>query len=67
MEPLNATALYTPKKCEVWTSTQDGEAALAATSEAAGLPVTQCDVHKLHLGGGFGRRGEWRATCPKRS
>src|SRR5829696_4247375 len=57
MEPLNATALYTPEKCEVWTSTQDGEAALATTSEAAGLPVSQCDVHKLHLGGGFGRRG----------
>jgi isoquinoline 1-oxidoreductase beta subunit len=23
----------------------------------AGLPSEQCDVHKLHLGGGFGRRG----------
>ena len=30
MEPMNATALYTPDKCEVWTSTQNGEAALAA-------------------------------------
>jgi isoquinoline 1-oxidoreductase subunit beta len=37
MEPMNATALYTPDKCEVWTSTQNGEAALAAASEAAGL------------------------------
>ena len=57
MEPLNATALYTPDKCEVWTSSQNGEAALAAASEAAGLPVAKCDVHKLLLGGGFGRRG----------
>jgi len=57
MEPLNATALYTPDKCEVWTSSQNGEAALAAASEASGLPVSQCDVHKLLLGGGFGRRG----------
>jgi isoquinoline 1-oxidoreductase subunit beta len=57
MEPLNATALYTPDKCEVWTSTQNGEAALAATSEASGLPIAKCDVHKLLLGGGFGRRG----------
>ena len=57
MEPLNATALYTAEKCEVWTSSQDAEAALAATSEAAGLPVAKCDVHKLLLGGGFGRRG----------
>ena len=26
-------------------------------SDAAGLPPTQCDVYKVHLGGGFGRRG----------
>ncbi len=57
MEPMNATALWTEQKCEVWCPTQNGEAALAAASAAAGLPVEQCDVHKLHLGGGFGRRG----------
>jgi isoquinoline 1-oxidoreductase subunit beta len=56
MEPMNATALYTPDKCEVWTSSQNGEAALAAAAEAAGLPVAKCDVYKLLLGGGFGRR-----------
>ncbi|PWC31732.1 molybdopterin cofactor-binding domain-containing protein [Azospirillum sp. TSO22-1] len=57
MEPMNAVALFTGDRCEVWTPTQNGEAALAAASEAAGLPVAQCDVHKVHLGGGFGRRG----------
>ena len=57
MEPMNATARWTPERCEVWTPTQNGEAALAATSEAAGLPAAQCEVYKLHLGGGFGRRG----------
>jgi len=57
MEPMNATALYSADRCEVWCPTQNGEAALAATSEASGLPVAQCDVHKLLLGGGFGRRG----------
>src|SRR6266545_1214435 len=56
MEPLNATALYTPDKCEIWTGTQVGEAALAATAEAASLPVAKCDVYKMLLGGGFGRR-----------
>ena len=56
MEPMNATALYTADKCEVWTSSQNGEAALAAASEAAGLPVAKCDVNKMLLGGGFGRR-----------
>jgi isoquinoline 1-oxidoreductase beta subunit len=57
MEPMNATARWTPERCEVWTPTQNGEAALAATSEAAGLPQSKCDVYKLPLGGGFGRRG----------
>ena len=57
MEPMNATAVYTPDKCEVWTSSQNAEAALAATSEASGLPIAKCDVHKFLLGGGFGRRG----------
>jgi isoquinoline 1-oxidoreductase subunit beta len=57
MEPMNATARWTPERCEVWTPTQNGEAALAAASEAAGLPPAQCEVYKLLLGGGFGRRG----------
>jgi len=57
MEPMNATALFTGDRCEVWTPTQNGEAALAATAEASGLPAAQCEVHKIHLGGGFGRRG----------
>ena len=57
METMNATAKWTPERCEVWTPTQNGEAALAAASEAAGLPASQCEVYKLHLGGGFGRRG----------
>jgi isoquinoline 1-oxidoreductase beta subunit len=58
MEPLNATALYTADKCEVWCGTQNGEAAFAAVLEASGLPADQCDVHKQILGGGFGRRGQ---------
>ncbi len=57
METMNATALYTPDKCEVWTPTQNGEAALAATAEASGLPIAKCEAYKIDLGGGFGRRG----------
>jgi isoquinoline 1-oxidoreductase subunit beta len=56
LEPQNATARYTADKCEVWCSTQNGEAALATASEAAGLPIPQCEVYKTFLGGGFGRR-----------
>jgi isoquinoline 1-oxidoreductase beta subunit len=56
MEPQNAVARYTDDKCEVWCSTQNGEAALATVSEACGLPVPKCEVYKTFLGGGFGRR-----------
>ncbi|MGZ2476795.1 xanthine dehydrogenase family protein molybdopterin-binding subunit [Sinorhizobium medicae] len=57
MEPMNATALYTTDRCEAWVPTQNGEASLSLVAEVSGLPIEQCDVHKLHLGGGFGRRG----------
>jgi isoquinoline 1-oxidoreductase beta subunit len=57
MEPMNATALYTADKCEVWCGTQNGEAAFAAALEASGLPADKVEVYKIMLGGGFGRRG----------
>jgi isoquinoline 1-oxidoreductase subunit beta len=57
MEPMNATARYTADRCEVWVPTQNGEAAFAATLAAAGLPADKCEVYKINLGGGFGRRG----------
>ena len=57
MEAMNATARYTPQRCEVWVGTQNGEAVLAATSESSGLPQAQCEVYKLMLGGGFGQIG----------
>jgi isoquinoline 1-oxidoreductase beta subunit len=57
MEPMNATARWVEDRCEVWCPTQNGEAALQAAAEAAGLPAAQCEVYKIHLGGGFGRRG----------
>jgi isoquinoline 1-oxidoreductase beta subunit len=56
MEPMNSTALWTADKCEVWTETQNAETALAAAAAAAGLPVGKCDVYRMHLGGGYGRR-----------
>ncbi|HEY7662390.1 MAG TPA: molybdopterin cofactor-binding domain-containing protein [Xanthobacteraceae bacterium] len=56
MEPMNTTALYTADRCEAWVPTQVAEAALASVSEASGLPLAKCDVHKMPLGGGFGRR-----------
>src|SRR2546428_3071364 len=46
MEPMNATAKYTPDRCEVWGPTQNGEAAVAATTAAAGLPARQGGGYK---------------------
>ena len=57
MEPMNATARYTAERCEVWCGTQNGEAAFAAVLAASGLPADKCEVYKILLGGGFGRRG----------
>ena len=56
MEPMNATARYTDDRCEVWAPSQNGEAALATTAEASGLPIAKCEFYKTLLGGGFGRR-----------
>ncbi|MGH6769346.1 MAG: molybdopterin cofactor-binding domain-containing protein [Xanthobacteraceae bacterium] len=56
MEPLNATVRYTADKCEVWTSTQNAEAVLAAAAEASGHPAAKCEVTVVSAGGGFGRR-----------
>ncbi len=58
MEPMNCTAKWTPEKCEVWVPTQNGDASLAVAAQAAGLPIANCEVYKIHLGGGFGRRGK---------
>ncbi|MGD2139859.1 MAG: molybdopterin-dependent oxidoreductase [Burkholderiales bacterium] len=57
MEPQTATAWYTEDRLEVWCGTQNGEATIAAASETAGIPLENVIVHKMHAGGGFGRRG----------
>jgi len=58
MEPQVCTAWVKPDGfVEVWTSTQNGEASLAAAAETAGVPQEKAEVHKMMLGGGFGRRG----------
>ncbi len=57
MEPMNCTAKLSNGKGEIWVATQNAEASLAALSEESGLPLAQCEVYKLDLGGGFGRRG----------
>ena len=57
MEPQNATAIFTPERCEAWVPTQDGESSLAVVIATSGLDAEKCELHKVYLGGGFGRRG----------
>lgn len=57
LEPMNATAKWTTDRCEVWVPTQNAQNSLAAVIRASGLPTEKCDVYKINIGGGFGRRG----------
>ncbi len=62
LEPMNCTALFTPAadgdRVEIWVASQNGDASLAAAAEAGGVKLGAVKVNKLHLGGGFGRRGQ---------
>jgi isoquinoline 1-oxidoreductase beta subunit len=57
LEPMNCTAKWDDGKVEIWVGSQNGDASLAAAAEAAGVKLDAVKVHKHHLGGGFGRRG----------
>ena len=58
MEPQTCTAWLKPDGfLEIWTSTQNGEASMAAAAQVSGLSLDKIEVHKMMLGGGFGRRG----------
>jgi isoquinoline 1-oxidoreductase subunit beta len=57
MEMMNATARISADKAECWVPSQNLEASLAALSEASGVPIAKCEIHRHDLGGGFGRRG----------
>ncbi len=57
MEPMNCTARVTADRAEAWVPTQNAESSLASLSEAAGVPLPQCEVFRTDPGGGFGRRG----------
>jgi isoquinoline 1-oxidoreductase subunit beta len=58
MEPMNCTARFANGKVEIWVPSQNGDASLAAAADAAGVRLADVKVNKLHLGGGFGRRGQ---------
>ena len=57
LEPQNCTAHVVGDQVEIWVPTQHGESAVAVAAAAAGVPTANVKVHKMMLGGGFGRRG----------
>lgn len=57
MEPQNCTVRFNGDRVEVWAPTQNAEATLATTARAAGVSQANVDVHRVEVGGGFGRRG----------
>jgi isoquinoline 1-oxidoreductase subunit beta len=56
MEPQTCTAHVTAGGVEIWAPTQEPATALATAALAAGVPNDRVTVHRMMLGGGFGRR-----------
>jgi isoquinoline 1-oxidoreductase beta subunit len=57
LEMMNCTVKLSADRADAWVPTQNLEASLAALSEASGVPLDKCEIHRHDLGGGFGRRG----------
>lgn len=57
MEPMNCVVQLSGDRAYAWVPTQNAEASMAALSEASGLPLANCDIKTMDLGGGLGRRG----------
>ncbi len=56
MEPQTCTAHVKPDGVEIWAPTQSPATALATAAIAAGVSNDKVTVHRMMLGGGFGRR-----------
>lgn len=57
MEPLNCTVDFRGDRCEIWTGTQMQTGDRNTAARILGLKPEKVRLHTLHLGGGFGRRG----------
>jgi isoquinoline 1-oxidoreductase beta subunit len=57
MEPQTCTAHVKPDGVEIWVPSQDATTAMVTAAVAAGVSNDKIVVHRMSLGGGFGRRG----------
>lgn len=58
LEPINATALITDTRADIWTGTQVPRFAQDAVADITGLPKDDVHIHVLMMGGSFGHRLE---------
>jgi isoquinoline 1-oxidoreductase beta subunit len=56
MEPMNCTIRVDKDRCEIWSPTQNPQAAQRLVAQYLNLPEDKVTVHVTLLGGGFGRR-----------
>jgi len=62
MEPMNATASVSADglSAEIWVSTQTQSLTAMAAADLLGTDVDRITVHAKYIGGGYGRRAEYR-------
>ena len=62
MEPMNATASVSAdgRSAEIWVSTQTQSLTAMAAADLLGTEVERITVHAMYIGGGYGRRAEYR-------
>lgn len=62
MEPMNATASVSAdgRSAEIWVSTQTQSLTAMAAADLLGTDVGRITVHAKYIGGGYGRRAEYR-------
>ncbi|MDB2369062.1 molybdopterin-dependent oxidoreductase [Octadecabacter sp.] len=58
LEPVNATALITDTRADVWTGTQSPRFAQSAVADITGLDEDDVHIHVQMMGGSFGHRLE---------
>ncbi len=60
MEPLNAVAQVTDngRSVEIWAGTQAPTHLVHAAAGALGIPTDNVKLHRMFIGGGFGRRSD---------
>ena len=65
MEPMNATASVSQdgKSAEIWMSTQTQSLTVMGAAEALETTMDRITLHPMYIGGGYGRRAEYRARC----